>query len=299
MNESNIRNAFREEEMSFDDYWVFSERDTRKEAVKRTVSIKFKSITKQDRFFIPVMLYEPENTNRNILLYFHGGGWVRGSIESHDCVCRKIANALNVKVLSVEYRLAPQYKFPIALHDVLSVYCGLLDKRNMDFDEIILSGDSAGGNLCAALCMKLKEAQFSQYPMAQILFYPVLSNDFDSPSFTKFGHEPSLTKSMMLKFIDMYTKKDPADDVFVNNKFLYPVLEKDMSLFPKTLIVSAEKDVLLDGQFLFASKLNQAHVDVHHLVIEEAKHGFMTYGEKHWEYASIALDKIKKLGYVL
>ncbi|MDR0580978.1 MAG: alpha/beta hydrolase [Holosporaceae bacterium] len=274
---------------------IFSERDTQKQEVERTALLKFENITDGDDFLISAMLYEPKNANKNLLLYFHGGGWVMGSIESHDCLCRKIANALSTRVLSIEYRLAPQHKFPAALNDVLNVYCGLFNKSYVDFDELIIAGDSSGGNLCASLCIKLREINFCKTPISQILFYPVLSNDFSSESFQKFGNEVNLTKSMMQWFMHAYTGKKFDDEGVENNKLIYPLLQDDMSVFPKTLIVSAENDVLLDGQLLFASKLRQTNVEMEHLIIKNAKHGFMTYGKEHWKFTSIALDKIKKL----
>jgi acetyl esterase len=123
----------------------------------------------------------------------------------------------------------------------------------------------------------------------------VLSNDFSSGSFQKFSNEANLTKTMMQWFMYMYTGKEFDNENIKNNKLIYPLLQDDMSVFPKTLIVSAEKDVLLDGQLLFASKLRQVNIKVEHLIIENAKHGFMTYGNEHWKFASIALNKIKKL----
>jgi acetyl esterase len=274
---------------------IFSERDVQKQKVRRTVLLKFKSVIDGDNSLIPAMLYEPKNASENLVLYFHGGGWVMGSIESHDCLCRKIANTLNIRVLSIEYRLAPQYKFPIPLNDILSVYCGLFDDNRICLGKIIIAGDSAGGNLCASLCIKLREIKFRKTPSLQILFYPVLSNDFSSESFQKFGNEANLTKSMMQWFIYMYTGKEFDNKDIKNNKLIYPLLQDDMSVFPETLLVSAEKDVLLDGQLLFASKLGQANIEAKHLIIRNAKHGFMTYGNGHRKFASIALDKIKKI----
>jgi acetyl esterase len=274
---------------------IFFKRSKRKEKVKKIISLKFKSIVDEDDFQVPTMLYEPENANENIILFLHGGGWVRGSIDSHDCLCRKIANTLNTRVVSVEYRLASKYKFPIALNDALSVYCGLLDDTEINFDKIILSGDSSGGNLCASLCIKLKEIKCRHFPAVQILFYPVLSSDFNSDSYIKFGRESNLTKSMRQWFVYMYTGKDPTNAEMVNNELLYPILKKDMNVFPKTLIVSAENDVLLDGQSLFCNKLAKADIATHHLLIANAKHGFMTYGDQHWKFASEALQKIKRL----
>jgi acetyl esterase/lipase len=93
----------------------------------------------------------------------------------------------------------------------------------------------------------------------------------------------------------MYTGKEFDNEDIKNNKLIYPLLQDDMSVFPETLLVSAEKDVLLDGQLLFASKLRQANIEVEHLIIGNSKHGFMTYGNEHWKFASIALNKIKNL----
>jgi acetyl esterase len=272
---------------------IFSERDTYKQEVRKTSFLEFESTVDGDNFLIPAMLYEPESVDKNLLLYFHGGGWVMGSIESHDCLCRRIANSLNTRVLSIEYRLAPRHKFPVALNDAFSVYCGLFNNNCVDFEEIIIAGDSSGGNLCASLCIKLREIKFRKAPSLQILFYPVLSNDFQSESFLKFGNEVNLTKSMMQEFVCMYSGRELNDEVVRNNKLIYPLLQEDMSVFPKTIIVSAEKDVLFDGQSLFASKLRKSNVEVNHLIIENAKHGFMTYGNLQRKFISIALDKIR------
>ncbi|MDR1254971.1 MAG: alpha/beta hydrolase [Puniceicoccales bacterium] len=277
-----------------DNYSIFLKREIQKQKVKKTTMLKFESIVDGDNFSIPAMLYEPEKADQNITLYFHGGGWVRGSIESHDCLCRKIANTLNIRILSVEYRLAPWYRFPTALNDALSVYCGLFNNNDVTFEKVIIAGDSSGGNLSASLCIKLREKGFSKLPISQILFYPVLSNDFQSESFQKFGNEINLTKSMMKWFIYMYTGKEFDDENIKNNKLIYPLLEEDMSVFPKTLIISAKEDILLDGQTLFASKLKKAGIETYQYTVDNTKHGFLTYGNEHWKFTSTVLEEIKK-----
>ncbi|MDR3326451.1 MAG: alpha/beta hydrolase [Rhodospirillaceae bacterium] len=272
---------------------IFLERDDEREEVKRRSLISFKSILDREDFSIQAMLYEPEDANDDILLYFHGGGWVTGSITSHDFLCRKITNAMKIRLVSVEYRLAPTYKFPFALNDALSSYCRLFDNE-INFRNVILVGDSSGGNLCASLCIKLMEINFSRRPpSSQILFYPFLSNDFNSESFVKYGKEIELTKAMGEWFINQYTGKDIQDEESINNKLIYPILENDMSVFPKTTIVSAEKDILFDGNFLFAQKLRNAGIAVEHIIIENAKHGFMSYGTNCSKYGRIALEKLK------
>ncbi|MDR1267372.1 MAG: alpha/beta hydrolase [Holosporales bacterium] len=273
---------------------IFLKRDGQKQNVRKISRLTFESMVDGDDFLIPATLYEPEKANRNVILYVHGGGWVGEGVETHDALCRKIANILGTRVLSVEYRLVPQHRFPTALHDVFSVYCALSDHPSMDLEGIILAGDSAGGNLCASLCIKLREKGFPKLPMAQILFYPVLSNDFQSTSFQKFGNTIHLTESMMKWFVQMYTDKEFDDESTRNNKFIYPLLEDDMSVFPRTLIVSAQEDVLLDGQILFVSKLKRAGIETYQYTVDHTQHGFLTYGHDHWEIVATVLEEVKK-----
>ena len=116
--------------------------------------------------------YTPsQKSSDEIILFIHGGGWVQGSIDTHDTLCRKIANTFSRKVFSVNYRLSPEYKFPMPLSDVLSTYIWCSKSGNKN---IILMGDSVGANLCAALCIKINAIRYKQPPIAQILLYPIL-----------------------------------------------------------------------------------------------------------------------------
>ena len=221
--------------------------------------------------------YMPSQKSHNeIILFIHGGGWVQGSIDTHDTLCRKIANVLSRKVFSVNYRLSPEYKFPMPLSDVLSTYiwCSKFENKN-----IILIGDNVGANLCAALCIKLNAIRYKQLPIAQILLYPILSNNLESKSYELFGNGYGLTKEWTKNYIYQYIGTEYNDPIFSDNKFVYPLLEENAEIFPKTLLVSASCDILLDDQLAFFEKLKKAKVKVNQIILPGAIHGFMTYGK--------------------
>ena len=121
------------------------------------------SILNED-FQIPIRLYQI-NDSKKVCLFIHGGGWIQGNLDTHDYLCRKIAKICEVNVLAVDYRLAPEHEFPSPLNDVNCVYSWCCER----YDEIWLSGDSAGGNLCAAVCIQAAKTQKLD---AMILFYP-------------------------------------------------------------------------------------------------------------------------------
>ena len=229
---------------------------------------------------IPVRLYKNHHEkSENLLIYIRGGGWIQGNLDTHDYICKKLAHYLNVDVLSVDYRLAPEKVFPVQLNDVLSAY--IWSYSELKYEHIMLAGDSGGGNLCAALCIKLAEkSEKIIAPEAQILFYPHLGNDFESTSFQVFENCPALSKVAVVFFLSKYTGiSDMYDSMFCNNKLIYPLLEDDMTVFPKTIIISAGHDVLLDSQLEFAEKLRKSNREVYHIIDQGAVHGFMTFGK--------------------
>jgi acetyl esterase len=244
-------------------------------------------INTTDNHKIPIRLYTPEEilTDRTIL-FVHGGGWVQGSIETHDCLSRKIANMLATKVISVGYRLSPEYKFPVPLNDVLEAYKWSI---NNGYSNIILCGDSVGGNLCAALCVKLAEIGYAKLPTIQILFYPILSGNLESQSFRLFEHGYGLTKEWVKNYIYQYTGAEYNDNSFRRNKLVHPLSEK-ADIFPRTILISAGCDVLLDAQIDFAEKLKKANKLICHEILDGVIHGFMTYGK---QFESIITNVLK------
>ncbi|MDR1365531.1 MAG: alpha/beta hydrolase [Holosporales bacterium] len=239
---------------------------------------------------IPNRLYSIDDSN-DILMFIHGGGWIQGNLETHDSLCRLLAVTLKVNVLSVGYRLAPDTLFPAQLDDLLGAYAWCADKTGKN-SRLIIAGDSAGGNLCAALCLKLHDILYDRKPDAQILFYAPLTNNFESPSFNVFRRGYGLTGDWIKYYIYLYTGEKLNNSERSNDKYLYPGLAEDASVFPKTVVVSAGRDVLLDGQLEFVSKLESANVPVQHIKIDEAVHGFMNYGR---EFAEEALEVLSQV----
>jgi acetyl esterase len=229
-----------------------------------------------DNYRIEARLYSPFEINDNrIILYLHGGGWMQGNTETHDSLCREIAETLHAEVIAVNYRLAPEHPFPVPLEDVFSAYAWCCE--HYKDREIIISGDSAGGNLAAALCIKLEEESYATKPSLQILFYPSLSNDFSRESFKLFGHIATLTAAGTAAYLAQYAGVNIADVGNISNKLICPLLEENADIFPRTIVISADCDALLDEQTEFVKKLRDAGVKAEHIIVEGTVHGFTIY----------------------
>ncbi|GHT91638.1 lipase/esterase [Alphaproteobacteria bacterium] len=233
--------------------------------------IKDSIVKAPDNYQIPIRTYAPlKSSNRNfIVMYVHGGGWTQGNLETHDPLCRKIANILGVMVISVDYRLAPEHPFPTPLNDVSCVYSWIV--KNYPNAEIVLSGDSAGGNLSAALCIKISREK-QKKPYAQILLYAALPSDCESKSFEAYGNMVALPKDGTKFYYKQY-----AGDEQKTNPLVSPVLQEDVTVFPPTMFIAAECDVLLDGQILLYEKLKTAGIETNMVTPKGTVHGFMSY----------------------
>lgn len=241
---------------------------------------------------VPIRLYFPteeamqagivEGNTFPILLFFHGGGWVTESVGNYDRVCSRMAQATAHIVVSVEYRLAPEHKFPVPLEDCYAAAKALYTNQlivNTDPDEITIIGDSAGGNLTAAVCLMARDrGDFT--PKRQILIYPALSNCYTQESPFKSVHENGsdylLTAVKMEDYLNLYQRSE-ADR---RNPYFAPILEENLADLPETLILTAEYDPLRDEGEAYGKKLQEAgnHVEVHR--ISRAFHGFFALGIK-------------------
>ena len=242
---------------------------------------------------IPVRIYMPdgdtltgagtEGNTHPVLLFFHGGGWVTEQAENYDRVCGRMAQSTGHVVVSVDYRLAPEHKFPIPLEDCYAVAREIYTNHTLTHvppEQITLIGDSAGGNLAAALCLLAKERQ-EFMPRRQILIYPATNNDYTEnspfPSVHENGRDYLLTARKMCDYLDLYagTPEDRQSPYFA------PMLAKDVSGMPKTLILTAEFDPLRDEGEAYGEKLRQAGnvVEIHR--IKDALHGYFALGIKH------------------
>ena len=205
-----------------------------------------------------------------VLVWFHGGGWVFQSIDSHDRLIREYAAAAGCATVSVAYSLAPESRFPQPLLECADAVRALADTDwGLDTSRIALGGDSAGGNLALATALHLRDAG-GPVPRAVLTPYPVTSPDFSSPSYNEFAEGYGLTRAGMQAYWDLYTR-DPADRL---NPLAAP-LRADCTGLPPTFIQLAELDVLRSDGERMAEKMKAAGVDVTGATYPGVLHGFM------------------------
>jgi acetyl esterase/lipase len=223
---------------------------------------------------IPVRVFFPEaNADCPVLLFFHGGGWVAGNIDSYNKVCTNMARLTNHKVVSVDYRLAPENPFPIGLEDCYGAAKAFITNEEINNKEVVLIGDSAGGNLSAALSLLARDRKEFKVNK-QILIYPSTYNDHtgNSPfkSVIENGTDYLLTSKRIRDYMELYKSKE--DDIF--SPYFAPLLSKNLSGQPKTLIITAEYDPLRDEGEEYGKRLREAGNYVEIYRIKDALHGF-------------------------
>ena len=232
---------------------------------------------------IPVRIFLPGEKMEDdlpALLFFHGGGWVTESIDNYERICARLASATNHIVVSVEYRLAPEYPFPTGFYDCYMAAKAMFTNRfilNTDPDKITLIGDSAGGNLAAAVSLMARD-QGEFLPKRQILIYPAVNNCYTAKSpyrsVQENGGDYLLTAAKMEDYLTLY--ESCAEDR--NNPYFSPLMEKDYTNLPDTLILTAEFDPLRDEGEEYGKRLKEAgnHVEIHR--ISDALHGYFALG---------------------
>ncbi|WP_223590797.1 alpha/beta hydrolase [Neobacillus bataviensis] len=226
---------------------------------------------------IPVRVYYPKEsqTNYPALVFYHGGGWVIGNIETHDNVCRALTNLANCVTISVDYRLAPEHKFPAAVEDSFAAVQYVFENAEafqVDRSRIAVGGDSAGGNLAAVVANLAKD---NNHPAIcfQLLIYPS----------TNVGGEPTvsmrenaegyfLTKGTMEWFRACYLNSEEDK----HNPLLSPILYEDFKGLPPALVITAEFDPLRDEGEDYAEKLAEAGVEVECVRYDGTIHGFVS-----------------------
>ena len=246
------------------------------------VSRKYRGVQVHDTIAagsVPVRFYSIENDlHRPLIVYFHGGGYVLGDLGYADNICMALVLKTGALVVSVDYRLAPEHVFPSALEDAEATVEWILQRANngtpagYDPKRIFVMGDSAGGNLAAALCLKLKESGQGTAIKGQILLYPVIDfSSMDTDSYNRYGKDYMLSKIDMEWFRDCYLS-DPADR---KNPFVSVSLADDLSSLPDALIFTAEYDALRDEGKLYADLLQKAGNKVSHILMKSLTHGFL------------------------
>jgi acetyl esterase len=191
------------------------------------------------------------------LLYIHGGGWVVGGLDSHDFICFELASRLNVLVIAIDYRLAPEYPFPAAYEDCRAVWRAIQAGEGLpsvNLQRLVVMGDSAGGNLAAALCLGLRD-DGQPLPRTQVLVYPGLGGPADLPSRSDCRDAPLLSTADADYYLALYLRGAGQP-----SPYAMPLLAKDYSGLPSALIAVAQFDPLRDDGMLYAERLQAAGV---------------------------------------
>jgi acetyl esterase len=240
---------------------------------------------KDEHFAVPggeiaLRIYRPEGSSGAalpVVLFFHGGGWVVCDLESHDHLCRHIAAGAKCAVVAVDYRLAPENRFPAAIEDAESAARWLLsnaERLELDISRVAVCGDSAGGNLSAVLALQSGKNGLPRIAL-QVLIYPVCDVSSKSESYWHNGTDYLLTERTMAFFIDQY-----VPDIAQRADWrASPLLAANLAEAAPALIYTAEYDVLHDEGAAYAAKLRKAGVKVRYCDIPGHMHGFLTAGK--------------------
>nr|MBA2682608.1 alpha/beta hydrolase [Ktedonobacteraceae bacterium] len=227
---------------------------------------------------IPVRIYTPEGDGPfPLLVYFHGGGWVLSNVDTHDMLCRKLTNRADCIVVSVDYRLAPEHKFPAAVEDSYAATSWVAEhasELNGDATRLAVGGDSAGGNL-AAVTTQLARERGGPSIFFQFLIYPATDQyptSMQRKSFIENGEGYFLTNEGMRRFLNHYLERPEQG----RDPRFAPLLAKDLSGLPPALVVTAEYDPLLDEGELYAKRLQEAGVPVTLKRYDGMIHGFFS-----------------------
>ncbi len=230
---------------------------------------------------IPLRLYRPLGTMADqvlpALVYYHGGGWVIGDLDTHDTLCRELANGSGCAVVSVDYRLAPEHRFPAAVDDAIAAAAWVRREATalrLDPARIAVGGDSAGGNLAAVVAIAARDA--GEAPFAwQLLIYPATDQHRTAPSHERNGQGYLLTTDTM----DYFTGHYIPDAAGYADWRASPLLHSDLSRLPPALVLTAGYDPLRDEGLAYAQKLSDAGNRATHLSFERQIHGFILMGK--------------------
>lgn len=220
---------------------------------------------------IPLRIYEPQTGKDSYatVVFYHGGGFVIGSIESYDGLCRMIANRSECRIVSVEYRLAPEHRFPAAVEDAFDAFLWVCD--NIKSRSVAVMGDSAGGNLAAVVAQLARdEGKRLDY---QVLIYPALLLTGLVPSAMENSASPVLPQKYARWFHDQYIQKE-GDSV---SPLASPLLTGDLSGLAPAMIVTGEFDPLRDHGEMYADRLRAAGVSVVGMRFSGMPHGFFQF----------------------
>ena len=236
---------------------------------------------------IPIRIFDPHQSDK-IIIYIHGGGWVSGTLDTHSNICYKLADELKRKVISIGYRLAPEYPYPTGFNDCYFVIKNIMDNTN--WNNVLLMGDSAGGNLAMGISLKaLHQKDFRCKKL--ILIYPATQTDYTLNSkyvsLNTNSKKGFLTRKILEDYINMYLPDEYKMDQYVNL-----LQAKKLFGLPKTMIVTGTNDPLHDEGVCLVKKLKRHLVSVVHYDLKDAYHGYFTniFDKK---YTTLTIELIK------
>ena len=247
---------------------------------------------------VPVRVYRPTGAGGGALpvtMWFHGGGWVVGNIETNDATCRALANESGSIVVSVDYRLAPEHRFPIPFDDCYAATCWAVEDAASfggDPSRVAVAGGSAGGNLAAAVALRARD-EGGPTLAQQTLVYPVTDRDFERPSYVANGNGYGLDMDTMVYFWDCYLSSE--DDA--SNPYVTPMLAEDLSGLPPAYVLTAEYDPLRDEGEEYAERLRAAGVPTTVTRYDGMIHGFFNAGipfDRTWDAITETASELRK-----
>jgi len=216
---------------------------------------------------INIRIYRPSNKKAlPVVIYFHGGGFFKGSLETHDRPLRQLANLSGVVIISVDYRLAPEYPFPHGLNDCVDTTEWIINhaaELGIDSHSMAVAGDSAGGTLATGVAGKFNNI------LCQVLIYPATDSSLATPSWSAFAEGPILTLKSGIELWEYYTEDKIS---------AAPIFNDDLSAMPDTFIIMAEYDPVRDEAMDYAKKLRHAYVQVTEKLYPKMPHGFFQFG---------------------
>lgn len=225
---------------------------------------------------IPLRIYAPEEDGPvPVFVFIHGGGWVRGSLDAYDGVCRRVTNRAECLVVSVDYRRAPEHPFPAGFEDCYAATEWAATHAadlGGDPERVAIGGDSAGGNLSAAVTLAARDRNGPEIAH-QMLIYPAVNPPsvrwFDS--YDENGEGYFLEMDSIEWYLEQYTR--PADD---GNHYAYPIQARDLSGLPSATVLTAGYDPLADEGTAYAERLSEAGVDTAHVHYDSQVHAFVS-----------------------
>ena len=232
---------------------------------------------------LPVRIYLPGGEQPfPVTMFFHGGGFVSGGLDSHDEFCRRITNIAEIAVVAVDYRLAPEHPFPAAVEDAYAATEWVAEngsKFGLDTDNIAVTGDSAGGNLAAVVAQMARDRDGPSISQ-QVLLYPPVSAHQDWESVEENGEGYFITKEDLTWFDEKYFE----NEIDKRNVYASPLLAADLAGLPPATIVTGGFDPLRDEGIAYGDRLEEAGVDVSHYHYDDAIHAFIQMAAAPFEF---------------